>query len=177
MYLLSSPAMLQIQDAKIVQSNFKLSHHNYAACVLINNAMRRSLDREFLVYYIFSLRFTSDWEYLMANRANEFNLIDYRLTDTELEEFDTWLAKQSADPTEVLTALASQSYKVSLTYVEKSEAWCCSVTGKEDAKFNAKTTLTTWADEPLESLYMAAFKVLTVFKGGKWVTKNQSRRG
>jgi len=113
----------------------------------------------------------------MASKNNEFNLIDYRLTDSELEAFDTWVEAQAIDPTELLTSLAASSYKVSLTYVEKSEAWCCSVTGKEDAKFNAKTTLTTWADMPMESLYMAAFKVLIVFKGGKWVTKNQSRRG
>jgi hypothetical protein len=113
----------------------------------------------------------------MAKTSNEFNLIDYRLSDEQLAEFDAWIAKQAADPTTVLTELATLSYKISLTYVENSEAWCASITGKPDAKFNSATTLTSWADEPLEALYMGAFKVFVVFNRGKWATKAQSRRG
>jgi len=130
----------QLNDALIISENMKLSRHSYSLCVRINNAMRRAEDRQMLVYYLFSLRFTFDMEALMAARNNDFNLIEYRLTDEELTEFDAWVAKQAGDPTEVLTAFAAQNYKISLTYVEKSEAWCVSITGKEDAKFNSKAT-------------------------------------
>jgi Leu/Phe-tRNA-protein transferase len=52
-----------------------------------------------------------------------------------------------------------------------------SITGKEDAKFNSKSTLTTWGDDPIEALYLAIFKAGVVFSWGIWKTKNQSRRG
>ena len=73
--------------------------------------------------------------------------------------------------------IAEKDYKVSLTFVENSNAWCVTVTGKEDAKFNSKSSLTTWSEDPLEGLVMAFFKVTVIFEGGVWKTRTESRRG
>lgn len=113
----------------------------------------------------------------MAKNKPDFNLIDYRLSEQQLEEFDTWVATHKPTPQGCLIGLAEKEYKVSLTFVENSEAWCISVTGKQDAKFNSASTLTTWSDEPFEGIVMAYFKVFVVFEGGVWKTKTQSRRG
>lgn len=145
--------------------------------LLCMTAMQDARDLKDLVFYIPQLSFCINWESLMAKKNLDFNLIDYRLSDLELAGFETWLEKEAPNPTNVLTELASKDYKVSFTFVENSEAWCVSVTGKEGAKFNEKTTLTSWSDEPMDALYMAAYKVFEVFSGGVWKTKNQSKRG
>lgn len=143
----------------------------------VNTALQRASSLETLCYYLPTLRFTINFEDKMAKQFSDFNLIDYRLSDAELDQFEEWLTKKAPSATDSLVYLAEKSYKVSLTYVENSQAWCVTVTGKEDAKFNAKSSLTTWGDEPMETLYMAVFKVAEIFGGGVWKTKTQSKRG
>lgn len=143
----------------------------------VKRVMQQAQDLVDLVYYVPQLSFCIDWESKMAKMKPDFNLIDYRLSDLELEQYEAWLEKHAPNPTNILTELAGKDYKTSFTFVENSEAWCVSVTGKEGAKFNEKSTLTTWSDEPMDALYMAAFKIFEVFSGGVWKTKNQSKRG
>lgn len=107
----------------------------------------------------------------------DFNLIDYRLSDSELEQFEKWVAGKLPELPVIMAEFAILGYKVSFTHVASSEAWCISVTGQKDAKFNSGATLTTWSDDCLEAFYMAWFKVSEVFQKGVWKTKNQSRRG
>lgn len=143
----------------------------------ISQIMLEAKTLETLVFYIPQLSFCIDHEALMAKSNNDFNLIDYRLSDQELEAFDAWSAREKPSFDECLAELASHDYSCKFTFVENSEAWCISVTGQKDAKFNASTTLTTWADTPTEGLLMAVYKVAEVFDWGKWKTKTQSRRG
>ena len=156
-----------------------IKYYNPIQASIINTAMRRSFDYESLLFYYPHITFTTDWDVLMATKGNksDFTLIDYRLTDSELEAFELWVQKQKISLQSLLVMLAEKDYKVSFTFVENSEAWCTTVTGKEDAKFNSKCSLTTWSDDALEGLAMAVYKVFVVFDGGKWVTKTQSRRG
>jgi hypothetical protein len=107
----------------------------------------------------------------------DFNLIDYRLNDAELDAFDEWVNANKLTIPQIISEFASKSYKVSFTYVESSQAWCISITGQKDAKFNSGATLTTWGDDSMETLFMAYFKVSQVFEFGVWKTKTQSRRG
>jgi len=174
-----TPTLLteHMTDAKRIENGLRGKYGKRMSNALINKAFLSALDREKLVWYLPHISFCVDWDKLMAQRNDGFNLIEYRLNDSELEAFDAWLNKQSENPTAVLISLATLGYKVSLTYVENSQAWCASITGKDEAKFNQKTTLTSWGDEPLEALYMGAFKVTEVFKGGKWQTRTQTRRG
>lgn len=107
----------------------------------------------------------------------DFNLIDYRLSDAEMEAFDEYVASNKLNITQILSGFAQLGYKLSFTWVTSSEAWCVSVTGQKDAKFNSGATLTTWSDDSMEAAFMAYFKVTEVFQNGVWKTKTQSRRG
>ena len=107
----------------------------------------------------------------------DFNLIDYRLNDAELEAFDAYIDGDVPSIEKLFAECAVKGYKVSFTHVSSSEAWCVSITGTKDAKFNSGATLTTWGESPVETFYMAWFKVSEVFQGGVWKTKTQSRRG
>lgn len=160
-----------------LELNLSIKERHIFDCVMTQRIINCARDVEGLIYYIPRLSFTMDMEQRLMAQKPDFNLIDYRLNDTELDAFEVWFEKQAPNPTETLIALAEKSYKVSLTYVENSSAWCVSITGQKDAKFNASSTLTTWADEPLEGLYMAFYKAMVVFEGGVWKTKTTSRRG
>jgi len=107
----------------------------------------------------------------------DFNLIDYRLSETELEAFEKWSKGKVPTLPALMAEFAILGYKVSFTHVASSEAWCISVTGQKDAKFNAGATLTTWSEDVEEAFYMAWFKVSEIFARGAWKTKSQSRRG
>lgn len=168
----------------IALMRFIQKHHNpYRGHSSIVSAEHRALSKNKDLQALFFLQpeitFTIDWDALMATKSNKpsFNLIDYRLTDSELDQYEKWLETQTITLQNLLAQLAEKDYKVSFTFVENSEAWCVSVTGKQDAKFNSESTLTTWSDDALDGLAMAIFKVFVVFGGGVWKTKTQSRRG
>lgn len=151
--------------------------HELGDCVRTMKIMEAARDLESLVFYIPQLSFCIDLEAKFRMAKPDFNLIDYRLSDPELDAFDAWTNEQKLTIPQILASFAEKAYKVSFTYVSNSQAWCVSVTGQKDAKFNSGATLTTWGDDSLETLYMAYFKVSQVFEFGVWKTKTQSRRG
>lgn len=151
--------------------------HEIGDCVRTARIMQLAHDLEAFVFYIPHLSFCIDLEALFRMAKPDFNLIDYRLSDPELDAFDAWSHENKMTIPQILSAFAEKAYKVSFTYVSGSQAWCVSVTGQKDAKFNSGATLTTWGDDSLETLYMAYFKVSEVFDFGVWKTKTQSRRG
>ena len=172
-----TPVEVFLSYALVLRENLSTIPFTYKNCVTTMIILRNAESLRDLVYYIPQLSFTMCMEQKILMAKPDFNLIDYRLNDAELDAFETWFEKSAPNPTETLIALAEKSYKVSLTYVENSSAWCVSITGQKTAKFNSESTLTTWADEPLEGLYMAFYKAMIVFEGGVWKTKTTSRRG
>lgn len=163
----------------LIQSSLTASRRNSVLGYKIHRAMALNKDYEALNFLQPQITFCIDWSSLMAKNSNQpsFNLIDYRLSDSELESYEQWVTKTKPSFGTVLADFAEKDYKVSFSFVEQSTSWCCSITGKEDAKFNSKSTLTTWSDDPMDALAMAHFKVFQVFEGGVWKTKEQSRRG
>lgn len=174
-----SPLAHALALMRRLQSTLKTSRKDMQQAIHIMRAMRQNTDYELLNHLQPKITFCVDWDALMATNKNkpDFNLIDYRLSDEELDGYEKALLKDKPTLNSVLASLAEKDYKVSFSFVENSEAWCVSVTGKPDAKFNASSTLTTWSDDPLDGLAMAAYKVFVVFGGGVWKTKTQSRRG
>jgi hypothetical protein len=139
--------------------------------------MQQLRDLEALVFYIPHVSFCIEWTDIMAKKTSNFNLIDYRLSDAELDAFEQWIKKSPPSFAASMAEFAAMNYKVSLTYVENSESWCVSVTGRDDAKFNEGVTITTWADDVEEGILMAYYKVCVVFSKGKWIGKPKSNRG
>lgn len=113
----------------------------------------------------------------MAKQSSSFNLIEYRLNDTEIEAFESWVKTAKATPQGCLNYCAEKEIKVSFTFSTSTENWCISLTGREDNKFNSGATLTTWSDDAIDALFMAVFKASQVFSDGKWQTRKSSNRG
>lgn len=173
----NDPSKLFLVYAKNLKHYLGTKPFTFEASYCVRHTMLKAQDLSSLCFYIPQLSFCIDWTDLMAKRTSDFNLIDYRLSDTELDAFEAWVKKSPPTFPSVMAELATMDYKVSLTFVENSESWCVSITGKEDAKFNSKATLTTWSEDVEEALLMAYFKVIVVFERGKWVGKAKSNRG
>lgn len=143
----------------------------------IMQTMKLARSINMLCFYVPQLSFCVDYEDKMAKSKGNFNLIDYRLSETELDAFEAWAKQKPPSFASMMAELATMNYKLSLTFVENSESWCASITGKEDAKFNSGATITTWGDDVEEAILMAFFKVVVIFEKGKWVGKAKSNRG
>lgn len=174
-----NPLFFAVRAIYLIEAHLSASRKSFKLSSLINAATAQNYEMETLNFLQPHVSFCVDWDSLMAKNNNrpDFNLIDYRLSDAELDSYEQWVAKKTPVFGALLSDFAERSYKVSFTFVESSNAWCVSITGKEDAKFNSKSTLTTWSDDAMDGLAMAYFKVFHVFEGGIWKTKEQSRRG
>lgn len=171
------PHRLFLNYAQIVQDINSVPRPTLEECVLVNSTMRKAQDLEALVWFIPTLRFCIDLEALFRMAKPDFNLIDYRMSDNELEAFDVWSKGKVPSLPALMAEFAVLGYKVSFTHVSSSQSWCISVTGTKDAKFNSGATLTTWSEDCEEAFYMAWFKVSEIFQKGVWKTKTQARRG
>jgi len=140
-------------------------------CLTIYNE-RQSLDS-----YNPRIRVIIDHEDFMKKNNTGFNLIEYRLSDLELEQYEAWVKQEKITPVTALNYCASKDIKVSMTFATNNESWCVSLTGREDNRMNSGATLTSWSDEPLDGLYMAIFKATVIFGDGKWLTRKSSNRG
>lgn len=171
------PHTMFLEYASVVQKVNSTKHPTLEQCVMLRKTLVKAQDLNTLVFYIPQLSLTIDMEALIRMAKPDFNLIDYRLNDAELDAFEKWYNAKPPTFPALLAEFAILGYKVSFTHVASSEAWCISVTGQKDAKFNSGATLTTWSDDAIEGFFMAWFKVDAVFGKGVWKTKTQSRRG
>lgn len=143
----------------------------------LSNALSLYMSQQELDNYFPEIHWRIDAEDYMAKQQNNFNLIDYRLTDTEVESFEAWLERDKITLVQALNYCAEKSIKVSFTFSEDKSNWCISLTGREDNRFNSGCTLTTWSDDPLDAFFMGIYKASVVFADGKWQTRKSSQRG
>lgn len=68
-----------------------------------------------------------------------------------------------------------EGYKLSITYEEKSDSFCASLTGKNCPKPNQGKTLTGWYDDPSSALAVVLYKA-NVKLGGVWVNPDQGKK-
>lgn len=149
------------------------------------SSVKQRLDSDLTLYngrqafdqFFPELHIRIDQEDYMAKQNSNFNLIEYRLTDEQIESFEAWLEREKLTVVQALNYCAEKRIKVSCTFSEKQESWCVSLTGQEENRFNAATTLTTWSDDALEAIFMAVYKASVVFGDGKWQTRKSSSRG
>lgn len=135
------------------------------------------MDTQQLHQYYPELHWRIDAEDFMATKKDSFNLIEYRLTDAELEGFDAWIAREKITMVQALNYCAEKLIKTSFTYSEKNNNWCVSLTGQADNRFNSGATLTNWSDDPLDAFFMGIYKASVVFQDGAWKTRKSSQRG
>lgn len=156
-----------------IQRGWKLSYEGQAA----NRAMAYYMERQALKQYYPAIHWRIDARDFMAKDTSNWNLIEYRLEDAELEAFEAWQAREKITFVQGLNYCAEKMIKVSFTFSEKDGSWCVSLTGQKDNRFNSGATLTNWSDESIDAFMMGIYKASVIFQDGKWTTRKSSRRG
>jgi hypothetical protein len=111
--------------------------------------------------------FYDTWEAYMAKKS-DWNLVSCKLTPEQGEEFTKWAEKHAVTGLSAAQELTALGYKVSFSWIDNSNAFCVSVTGKEDHKINPQNTVTSWSDDLFEAIAMNLYKVAVIYDGGKW---------
>lgn len=100
-------------------------------------------------------------------RKIDWQILSTKLTEKQKKEFLSWAEKNSDDLDSIVDSQLAGDHKISISWVDSSNAYCVSLSGKEDSK-NHKKTITSWSDDVLEALAMSAYKVTVVFGNGEW---------
>jgi hypothetical protein len=101
---------------------------------------------------------------------------NFTLTEDDARKFADWVQASSMQPLDALQEVIGQGYKVSVTWVMDSSAFCLSIIGTEDTKPNKNSIMTTWSDDLVEVMLLAAYKHLVLCDSGPWPTKENTRR-
>lgn len=109
-------------------------------------------------------------DYLMALEG--WTIVRCRLTSSDEKQFEKWLDEQKKLKTDPISELAAKGLKLSLTWVDSSNAFCASVTDRDHKK-----TLTSWSDSWLEAFWIALYKVNVVYGGEQWYDRGAATWG
>lgn len=142
-----------------------------------SNALLSYMSYQMLDSYLPEIHWRVSQEDFMRKQNGDFNLIEYRLTDPEIEAFEAWLQREPITFAQALNYCGDKDLKTSFTFSEDKANWCVSLTGREGNRFNSGATLTTWSDDPVEAFFMAIYKASVIFADGKWQTRKSSNRG
>lgn len=111
--------------------------------------------------------------------GNDWEMVNYNLSDAELKAFDKWFESHVDDLDEITAGIISEGYKLSVSYHVDNRAFICTITGKDvDGCPNPRRSMSSWDGTLIGALLMALFKHTEVFNGGEWIAQDfQMRRG
>lgn len=175
MLLLPPPDLLK--DFHHIVSSFPEQTRTSVRGQLLQARINVYMERQAFRQYYPEIHWRVDMENFMAKQQDNWNLIEYRLEDAEIEAFEAWQAREKVSTVSALNYCAEKGIKVSFTFSEKNSNWCVSLTGTKDNRFNSGSTLTNWSDEPIEAFMMGIYKASIVFNDGVWKTRKSSMRG
>ena len=107
-------------------------------------------------------------EDLIMARLNDYTIVPLKLQGDEKKRFTEWLKDTEFTPYDVWDELCGRGYKVSVSWIDKNNSFCVSVTGKDEASKNRRQTITSWSDDVTEALMMSLYKCLVMCEDNDW---------
>lgn len=104
----------------------------------------------------------------MARAKSEWQFIDVKLETEDKPKLEKFAKEYKLDVEAILTEISAMGYKLSISYVDKQNSFVVSVSGNDRTKHNNGCTMTSWSDDVIEALFMAAYKVIVVTDRGIW---------
>lgn len=115
----------------------------------------------------------SEGNYMAKNF--DWEMINKRLQLEDKKAFENWVAKNPATVADLVTEVATNGYKLSITWVDSSNSFVVTASGRKDEGRNKKKSLPSWSDDVQEALYMTVYKILVLFDGGEWESDDMSQ--
>lgn len=110
----------------------------------------------------------ADMETLMALKTFEWDFITIPLKKEDKPALEAFTDTYDGRVFEAVDDVLELGYKVSVSWVETHNSYCCTVSGNEKTPTNNKRSITSWSDNLIESYAMMAYKVLEITKRGDW---------
>lgn len=113
----------------------------------------------------------------MARSDFNWELVNVRLDETHTAALAEFVKALDGNATAALRLMIEDGYKVSVTYIEKNEAFCVTVSGASDGKRNASKSMSSFSDDLQEAIFMTAFKQQILFERGNWKANKKDNWG
>jgi len=113
-------------------------------------------------------------EVYLAYRTATFAAVSIGAKDEK--KFTEWAQSNSVTPVEAANALLGRGYKISISWVVNSNAFCVSLIGTPTSKTNDGVIMTSWSDDLEEAILIAAYKHLEMCGDGAWPTRDDTQR-
>lgn len=104
-----------------------------------------------------------------TNRFVEYEFVNIRLTEEQVEDFQTWAAKNQGNIWRMLTDLAEAGYKHSTSPDPDNQCHISTLTATEHASENNKHCLSSRSDDLIEAVLLSCYKHFVLSDGGEWV--------
>lgn len=105
----------------------------------------------------------------------DWEMINKRLQLEDKQAFEKWVTKNPASVADLVTEVATNGYKLSITWVDNSNSFVVTASGRKDEGRNKKKSLPSWSDDVQEALYMTVYKILVIFEGGEWESDDMAQ--
>lgn len=97
-----------------------------------------------------------------------WEFVEIKLDKEDKKPLAEYMKELNDDPVEMLTAISALGYKVSVSWVDKQNSFVVSVSGRKDTKYNNGLSVSSWSDNLIEAIGMAAYKVIKLTDSGDW---------
>ena len=100
-------------------------------------------------------------------RKFDWSILNTRLSAEQASNFEAWMRQNKPEPEELVTTLCGSGYKVSISWVDSSNSFVVTVSGRTEGR-NMKKSIQSWSDDPIEALALCEFKRNVIFANGEW---------
>lgn len=108
------------------------------------------------------------YEDVIMARFRGTTMVNVSLTEKDKGKFQSWVSDLDFKLEDLLSEFGSRGYKLGISWIDRQNAWCVSVTGSENAKLNSGFTMSSWSDDVLEAILMSLYKITVVCENKVW---------
>lgn len=127
------------------------------------------------VFYPHTLLTFEDITMARNSRFVEYEFVNIRLTEEQVEDFQVWAAKNGGKVWEMLNDLAEAGYKHSTSPDPDNQCHISTLTATEHASENLKHCLSSRSDDLIEAVLLSCYKHFVLSDGGEWVGSSARR--
>jgi len=103
-----------------------------------------------------------------------WTMINARIPESESKKLESYLKQYKGGMDDYVREIVGRGYKMSITWVDKANAFCVAVSGQKDHHINPKRTITSWSDDYIEAAGMCLYKINVTFQDGIWEDTQRS---
>lgn len=115
-------------------------------------------------------------EEFMAGQFRNKEFASLTLSSSDEKKFLEWIAETKMTAIGSASGFLGEGYKLSVSWVVSSNAFCLSVIGTDDCSHNKDVILTNWSDDLEEVFLLAAYKHIVLADSGEWPTSKSGNK-